>query len=321
MQPQTIETKNGHGATEPTGPLAFLKRACVPVVRDGGRVRFALAEALAALAESREDGRLLWERLLSAEPELTSIVQPKTYVSADGSSKIADSVDIEGVVPLSQSVRSRTAERVKRWLARAARQRLEESGNPELAALRARRLYERKGHDRRWIDQRLRGISARHELVGEWHKRGVRESDQFRGLTNELMHGAFGMDVEGLRRYKRLTGANQHLRDHMSDLELALTALGETVAVTLHRSRDSRGCAQLAADAKDAGEIVAVTRTQIEQRSGRAVMPPGPKVPPVPSPVDSGRSHPGQMRDRNRVADAVSHGRDAGEREVLPTSS
>ena len=52
-------------------------------------------------------------------------------------------------------------------------------------------------------------------------------------LTNELMHGAFGMDVEGLRRYKRLTAANQHLRDHMSDLELALTALGETVAVTL----------------------------------------------------------------------------------------
>ena len=103
------------------------------------------------------------------------------------------------------------------------------------------------------------------------------------------------MDVEGLRRYKRLNAANQHLRDHMTDLELALTTLGETVAVTLHRSRDSRGCAQLAADAKDASEIVAVTRTQIEQRSGRPVI-----VPPVSPPAGSGHEnaqrHPGYRR-------------------------
>jgi len=321
MQQQTIQAGINLESTSLAGPLAFLEGAGVAVSHHDGDVRFAVAEVVAALAEDCDDGRKLWEQLVLDEPELGAIIRPATFILADGSSKIRDSVDSEGVFRLAQSIRSRTAERVKRWLSRAARQRLEESTNPELAALRARRLYERKGHDRRWIDQRLRGISARHELVGEWYRRGVRESEQFRGLTNELMHGAFGMDVEGLRRYKRLNGASQHLRDHMSDLELALTALGETVAVTLHRSRDSRGCAQLAADAKDAGEIVAITRAQIEQRTGRPVMPPAPKVPPVPSPAESGRGHPGHTPDRNKVADAVSHGREAGDRAVLPTGS
>jgi len=95
--------------------------------------------------------------------------------------------------------------------------------NPELLVLRARRLYERRGYSRRWVDKRLHGVSARHELTGEWHRRGATESDSFRAPTNRLMQSAFGMDAEMYRRYKNLTGANQNLRDHISDLELAQT--------------------------------------------------------------------------------------------------
>jgi hypothetical protein len=298
------------------GPLGFLRRAKVRTVQIDNQARYELSDVIAALSDGAADSQKLWEQLLANEPQLAALIRPATFTLADGSSKSLDSVDIEGVFRLAQSIRSRTAERVKRWVARAAHERLEEAGNPELAALRARRLYERKGHNRRWIDQRLRGISARHELVGEWYKRGARESDQFRDLTNELIHGAFGMDVEGLRRYKRLAAANQHLRDHMSDLELALTTLGETVAVALHRTRDSHGCAQLAADAKDAGEIVAHTRGQIEQRGGRPVV-----VPPVPPQAGLDQEHPGHGPDRQRIAHDVSHGREAGDRAVLPTRS
>src|SRR5215212_1859131 len=144
----------------------------------------------------------------------------------------------------------REGERVRKWLAATARERLEEEKNPELAVLRTRRLYEQKGYSRRWVDKRLRGVSARHELTGEWYKRGATESDQFRQLTNDLMRGAFGMEVEEYRRFKHLFKTGENLRDHMSDLELALTALGETVAVALHRDRDSGNFDQLLADAK-----------------------------------------------------------------------
>ena len=171
-----------------------------------------------------------------------------------------------------------------KWLARSATRRLQEAENTERLVLRARRLYERRGYSRRWVDKRLHGMSARHELTGEWHKRGATESESFRALTNRLMHSGFGMDAEMYRRYKNLTGASRNLRDHMSDLELALTTLGETVAVALHRARDSHGFDQLDADARDAGEIVAQTRQQIEHRSGRPVAQPGRHQPPARAP-------------------------------------
>lgn len=109
-------------------------------------------------------------------------------------------------------------------------------------------------------------------MTSEWRKRGATESEQYRLLTNQLMHSAFGMDVEGYRRYKSLFAANHKLRDYMSDLELALTSLGETAAVALHQSRDSHGLDQLERDAREAGEIVAQTRQQIERRSGHPVI-------------------------------------------------
>ena len=95
------------------------------------------------------------------------------------------------------------------------------------------------------------------------------ESDQYRALTNAIMDGAFGMDVERLRRYKNLQRTNQNLRDYMSDLELVLTSLAETAAVALHRNRASHGYDELVGDAQEAGRIAGQARAQIEQGSAR----------------------------------------------------
>jgi len=183
-------------------------------------------------------------------------------------------LDFESVRRFVESIPAadRDAQCVGKWLLRAARERLEEEQNPELAVLRTRRLYEQKGYSRRWVDKRLRGVSARHELTGEWFKRGASDSEQYRALTNALMNGAFGMEVEQYRQFKKLHKTGEHLRDHMADLELALTALGETVAVELHRDHDSRGYEQLEADVKAAGEVVARTKAEIEARVGRPVV-------------------------------------------------
>jgi hypothetical protein len=157
------------------------------------------------------------------------------------------------------------------WLAQTGRQRLEESADPEKAFLRLRKEYEAKGYSRRWVDKRLRGIAARQELTGEWYRRGATESDQFRGLTNELFEGAFGMDVGNYRGYKGLDKPTQNLRDHMTDLELALTALGETAAVALHRQRNSEGYDALLIDAQNAGQVAKAARQQIEEFGGSVV--------------------------------------------------
>ena len=164
------------------------------------------------------------------------------------------------------------AERLKTWLAGAARERLEEADDPELAIVRTRRAYEQQGHSRVWIDQRMRSVSARHELTGEWYRRGMRDSDHFRALTNQMSQAAFGMDVETYRRYKGLFRTRENLRDHMTDLELSLLALAETTAVELHRSRRSSGFEALLLDAKEAGQIIGRTRGEIESQSGRPVV-------------------------------------------------
>jgi hypothetical protein len=240
-----------------------------------GRTLYAAVDVVAALSGARQPAEF-WADLKVREPALAAICQPLSFaMSADTPPVTLDAVDVEGVLRLVQSIPTARAERVRRWLAQTARERLEEEKNPELAVLRTRRLYESKGYSRRWVDKRLRGVSARQELTGEWFKRGATESDQYRALTNTLMKGAFGKDVEEYRRHKNLLRTGENLRDHMTDLELALTALGETVAVELHRDHDSRGYEKLESDARAAGEIVARTRDEIEARSGRPVVQSG----------------------------------------------
>src|SRR5829696_5522826 len=141
--------------------------------------------------------------------------------------------------------------------------------DPEMALLKVRRAYEDRGYRPQWIDKRLHAIHTRHELVKEWARRGVTDSQQYRDLTNALIANAFGMDVESLRRYKNLQRPAQNLRDYMNDLELVLTSLGETAAVALHRNRGSAGLDELLADAQEAGQIAGAARTQIEQGSAR----------------------------------------------------
>jgi DNA-damage-inducible protein D len=233
-----------------------------------GRTWYIATDVISALADTR-DPELYWNELKAREPHLAALAE-----SAEIEGQPRDIIDLDGLLRVIQSVPSPRAERLKWWLAESARQRLEEAANPELAVLRTRKLYESRGYSRKWIDKRLRAIGARHELTGEWYKRGARESEQFRALTNDLMAAAFGMDVESYRRYKGLSGSPENLRDHMTDMELALTALGETVAVALHRDHNSATYEELTADARDAGQIAAFTRGEIEKRLSRSVTSP-----------------------------------------------
>ncbi|MDB5294519.1 MAG: prophage antirepressor [Phycisphaerales bacterium] len=192
-------------------------------------------------------------------------------VLADSPTEPVEVLDLAGVLRLAQAVNSPRADRLKAWLAAAGAEAVSHAADPAAAAARSRREYEAKGRTRRWVDKRVGGASARQEVTGEWYRRGASASDEFRALTNAVLTGAFGTDTTGLRARKGLTRTSESLRDHMTDLELALTTLGETLAVALHRDRDSRGFDALLHDATDAGQIVARTRDEIERQLGHAM--------------------------------------------------
>lgn len=272
-------TNKRHGSV---GLSTLLQGDSVRRVVKDEQTWYAVLDVVALLTDAAQ-AQAIWTDLQEREPQLKELVHSVEFAAIDGKPDTSEGVTLEGMLRIIESIPSPRAHRMKAWIARSAHDHLREAENPELLATRARKLYEQKGYSRRWVDKRLRGISARHELTGEWYKRGATESDDYRTLTNKLMQSAFGMDVEGYRRYKNLNGANQNLRDHMSDLELALTTLGETAAVALHQARDSQGRDQLEIDAAEAGQIVAQTRQQIEQRSGRNVVHPGNHLPGHPS--------------------------------------
>jgi prophage antirepressor-like protein len=197
------------------------------------------------------------------------IVQLK-FAAADGKYYATDCANTETMFRIIQSIPSPKVEPFKQWLARVGYERLEEIENPELSMERMQALYEKKGYPKEWIDKRMRGIAVRQDLTDEWKNRGARTSLEYATLTNEIMQGAFDLKVDEYKQVKGL--ARENLRDHMTDIELILTMLGEATTTKLHRDRDSRGIDPLQQDAQEGGAVAGSTRRDIEKRSGKPVV-------------------------------------------------
>jgi len=171
----------------------------------------------------------------------------------DGKMRETDCANTETMLRIIQSIPSPKVEPLKRWLARVGYERVQEIENPELAMDRMKALYEKKGYPKEWVDKRSRGIAVRHSLTDEWKNRGVKNTMEYAILTNEIMESAFDLKVDD---YKKLKGlARENLRDHMDDMELILTMLGEATTTRFTKDRDSRGFSPLQKDARDGGAV------------------------------------------------------------------
>ena len=192
------------------------------------------------------------------------------FIQTSGGKQKLNCANTEGLFRIIQSIPSPKVEPLKRWLARVGKERIDEIENPELSMVRMQELYEKKGYPKNWIDKRLRGIAVRQDLTDEWNDRGAKDSLDFAILTNEIMNGAFDLKVE---EYKQIKGLErENLRDHMTDIELILTMLGEATTTKLHRDRDSQGFDPLKKDAKDGGAVAGRTRKDIETQTGKPVI-------------------------------------------------
>jgi hypothetical protein len=151
-------------------------------------------------------------------------------------------------------------------------ERIQEIENPELAQTRMRELYKAKGYSEEWIEKRMRCIAVRDELTGEWAKRGVKEGMEYGILTAEISKATFGLTPAVHKKFKELTRPSDNLRDHMTDLELIFTMLGEASTTEIARNKDAQGFVPNKKAAREGGEVAGRARKDLERKSGKKVV-------------------------------------------------
>ena len=235
---------------------------------------FAIVDVVAALTESQNPQvywRVLKKRLLGEANETVTNRNALKMTAPDGKQRLTDVADAEQLLRLIQSIPSPKAEPFKRWLAQVGYERLEEIENPELAAQRMRALYQAKGYSDEWIEKRVRGIAIRDELTNEWQKRGVKQQREYSILTAEISRATFGMTPSEYKAFKSLGKPGDQLRDHMTDLELIFTMLGEASTTEIARNKDAQGYEENLDSAKEGGTVAGSARLDLEKKSGRRV--------------------------------------------------
>ena len=259
-------------ADSPETRIALFQRKQVRRTIHNNEWWFVIADAVAALTDSIDPQGYIKD-MRRRDPELSKgwgqIATPLLIETAGGPQKL-NCANTEGLFRLIQSIPSPKAEPFKRWLAKVGYERIQEIEDPELATKRTRALYKAKGYSDEWIEKRMRSIAIRDELTDEWKKRGVKEQREYAILTAEISQAAFGLTPAEYARHKKLD--RQNLRDHMTDLELIFSMLGEASTTEIARSRDTRGFSENKHAARQGGSVAGHARKELEKKTGRKVV-------------------------------------------------
>jgi DNA-damage-inducible protein D len=214
----------------------------------------------------------LSQRLRSEGSELVTICHQLKLEAADGKKYLTDCANTEGMFRIIQSIPSPKAEPFKRWLAKVGYERVLEIENPELSQERMKEIYEKKGYPKDWIDKRLRGIAIRQNLTDEWKERGIKNDIDFAILSSEISRATFGLTPSEYKELKGLTRKNQNLRDHMTDLELIFTMLGEKVTTEISQKEKPDTFDKNKKVAKRGGGVAGKARSETEKELGRSII-------------------------------------------------
>ena len=233
---------------------------------------FAVVDIIEALTGS-ERPRKYWSDLKTKLKEEGFEVSEKIgqlkLVAEDGKLRLTDCANTKNIFRIIQSIPSPKAEPFKQWLAQVGYERVKEIENPELAQKRMKEIYKAKGYSDDWIEKRMRGIAIRDELTDEWNKRGVKTEIEFSILTAEISKATFDMTPNEYKEFKGLKKEN--LRDHMNDLELIFSMLGERVSTEITREEKAEGYKEVENAAKRGGKIAGNARKETEKELGRPI--------------------------------------------------
>lgn len=198
------------------------------------------------------------------------IVQLKMKSKKDGKSYLTDTLDTKGVLRLIESVPSPKAEPFKLWLANLGSERIDEVFDPEIAINRAVNYYRNKGYTDEWIKARLTGIVDRFKLTDIWKEGGITKPLEYAMLTNEIYKGWSGMKAS---EYKELKGLRKEsLRDNMTDIEVALTNIGEIATRDIARGERPQGLKENLNVAKRGGGVAKGARDLYEKETKKSAL-------------------------------------------------
>lgn len=254
-------------------PTVFEEREVRRVWKDE-QWYFSVIDVVAILSGS-ERPRKYWDdlkrKLNSEGSQLSEKIGQLKLVSSDGKKYLTDVASLKGIFRIIQSIPSPKAEPFKIWLAKVGQERIEEIQDPERAIIRAKNIYEQKGYDDDWIAKKMRGINIRNTLTDEWKEHGAKVGVDFAILTNEIYKGAFDMNAKEIKDFKSLDNPDNP-RDHMSELEIILTMLGEATTTEISKKKNSQGFKKLKKDAKIGGSVAGRTRKDIENKTGKKLL-------------------------------------------------
>lgn len=258
--------------------IQFFENAKIRVVWDEAEEKyyFSVVDVIAALTESSLAKRY-WtdlKRRLKAEGAdevYAKIVQLK-MPAADGKNYATDAADLEQILRIVQSIPSKKAEPLKRWLAEVGSQRIQQMIDPELAIQQAVADYKKLGYSDKWIANRVKSIDARNELTNEWKRSGMQEGRDFAILTDLITKAWSGKTTKEYKKFKGLTKEN--LRDNMSTIELALNTLAEASTTEISKRKNPKTMMQNMQIAKEGGNVAKAARNQLEATIGESVVSP-----------------------------------------------
>ena len=236
---------------------------------------FSIVDVVEVLTESPNPQvywRVLKKRLLAEGNQTVTNCNGLKMLAIDGKMRMTDVADTEQLLRLIQSIPSPKAEPFKQWLAQVGAERIAEIENPELAQARIRATYKAKGYSDAWIEKRIRGIQVRDELTNEWKNRGVKEGKEYSILTAEISKATFGIIPSEYKNLKGLTKTSENLRDHMTDLELIFTMLGEASTTEIAKNKNAQGFIENHKAAKAGGTIAGNARKELEKKSGAKIV-------------------------------------------------
>ncbi len=233
---------------------------------------FSVVDIVQSLTDSSDPKQYI-KKMRNRDPILNenwgTFCTPLELTAPDGKKRKSNCISAKGAFRIIQSIPSPKAELFKQWLAQVGYDRVKEIENPELAQKRMKEIYKAKGYPEDWIEKRVRGIAVRDELTDEWKKRDVKTDQEFAILTAEISKATFDMTPTEYKKFKGL--GQENLRDHMNDLELIFTMLGEASTTKIARRKDAQGFSENKNSSIKGGRVAGIARKELEKESSEKV--------------------------------------------------
>ena len=258
--------------------IQLFENAKIRVIWDDEQEKyyFSVVDVIQVLTESSVAKRY-WtdlKRRLKAEGSdetYAKIVRLK-MPAPDGKMRDTDAADLEQILRIVQSIPSKKAEPLKRWLAEVGSERIQQMIDPERSIQQAVADYKKQGYSDKWIANRVKSIDARNELTNEWKRSGMKEGRDFAILTDLITKAWSGKTTKEYKQFKGLTKEN--LRDNMTTIELALNTLAEASTTEISKRKNPKTMSQNMQVAKEGGDVAKAARKQLENTIGESVVSP-----------------------------------------------